>query len=143
MKKNRAILADSQSSINLWDILARVLAFEDGEIRRCTATFLSCMVVEQSIRSEIVNKLFTGIFRILSGSICASAGFGQCSGFLDCDTKRHLTHAVALIAETHSKQIIQSPSFSQYLKTLTNLQSSDDNALRANVVVTLEYLKAH
>jgi len=139
--QNRAFLASSQSSTNLWDMFARVLDLQDGEIRRCAATFVNNMAVEQNIRSELISKLLASMFRILGGTKCDSAGFGPCE-FLHRDTKRQMVHALSLVAETHAKQIALSPLFSQYLKTLTDLQSSDDNVLRLDVVVTLEYLKA-
>jgi len=142
--ENRAVLADSESSTNLWDIISHLLeCSKDGEILRNTASFLSCMAIEQSLRTDIISKLLSKMFTIIEGPKIESAGFGQCGDFLDFDTKRLLVHTVALTAETHAKQIIQSPLFSQYSKTLTNLQSSDDNALRGDVILTLKYLKAH
>jgi len=82
------------------------------------------------------------MFRLLSSSDCGSSGFGgECGELITRETQRQVVRALALITETHAKQIIQDPLSSQYLKTLSNLQASSDLVLRADVMITLQQMK--
>jgi len=140
--QNRALLVESHSETNLCDLLARVLQLPDVEVRRCGAAFLGNIATVTNLRSELISKLLGTMFNILSGSTCGSAGFGEgCGELIKRETQRQIVRALLLISETHAKQIIQDPSASSYVKTLTNLQSSNDPGLRADVLLTLEQLK--
>jgi len=141
--QNRSVLAEAHSSTNLVEILARVLQLPDVEVRRCGATLLANIAAMEKIRGELISKLLAIMFKILPSSDCGSAGFGEeCVELMGRETQRQIGRALALITETHAKQIIQDPLYSQYLKTLTNLQSNNDTALRADAIVTLQHLKA-
>jgi len=140
--QNRIVLAESHSTTNLCDILARVLQLPDVEIRRCGATFLKNIATLEKIRGELITKLLGTMFRLLSSSDCGSSGFGgECDELITRETQRQVVRALALITETHAKQIIQDPLSSQYLKTLSNLQASSDLVLRADVMITLQQMK--
>jgi len=141
--QNRSVLAETQSSTHLVEILARVLQLPDVEVRRCGATLLANVASMEKIRGELTDKLLAIMFKILRNPDCDSAGFGgDCVELMGRETQRQIGRALALIAETHAKDILQDPLYSQYLKTLTGLQSSNDTALRADAIVTLQHLKA-
>jgi hypothetical protein len=120
---NRAVLAESHGTTNLCDILARVLQLPDVEVRRCGATFLGNIAVLEDLRGELISKLLAVMFKILSSSDCGSSGFSDCSDLMGRETQRQIIRALALITETHAKQVSQDPLFSQYFKALTNLQT--------------------
>jgi hypothetical protein len=138
---NRAVLAESHGTTNLCDILARVLQLPDVEVRRCGATFLNNIAALEDLRGELISKLLAVMFKILSGSDCASAGFGDCGELMGRETQRQIIRALALMTETHAKQVCQDPLFSQYHKALTTLQTCSDSVLRADVIVTLQHLR--
>jgi len=140
--QNRSVLTEGHSSTNLVDVLGRILQLPDVEVRRCGATLLANIASMEKIRGELI-QLLAIMFKILLGTNCDSAGFGEeCVELMGRETQRQVGRALALITETHAKQIIQDPLYSQYLKTLTNLQSSNDIALRADAIVALQHLKA-
>jgi len=140
--ENRALLAESNSETNLCDILARVLQLPDVEVRRCGARFLGNIATVANLRSELITKLLGIMFSILSGSTCGSAGFGEgCGELIKREIQRQIVRALFLISETHAKQISEDPSASSYLKTLSNLQTTNDPVLRADVLLTLEQMK--
>jgi len=141
--QNRSVLAEAHNSTNIVDILGRVLQLPDVEVRRCGATLLANIASMEKIRGELISHLLAIIFKILPSPDCDCAGFGEeCVELMGRETQRQLGRALALISETHAKQIIQDPLYSQYLKTLTSLQSNNDTALRADAIVTLQHLKA-
>jgi len=141
--QNRSVLTEGHSSTNLVDVLGRILQLPDVEVRRCGATLLANIASMEKIRGELITHLLAIMFKILQVTNCDSAGFGEeCVELMGRETQRQVGRALALITETHAKQIIQDPLYSQYLKTLTNLQSSNDTALRADAIVTLQHLKA-
>jgi len=139
--QNRSVLTEGHSSTNLVDVLGRILQLPDVEVRRCGATLLANIASTEKIRGELITQLLAIMFKILLGTNCDSAGFGEVE-LMGRETQRQVGRALALITETHAKQIIQDPLYSQYLKTLTNLQSSNDTALRADAILTLQHLKA-
>jgi len=138
---NRAVLAESHGTTNLCDILARVLQLPDVEVRRCGATFLGNIAVLEDLRGELISKLLAVMFRILSSTDVGSAGFSDCVELMGRETQRQILRALALMTETHAKQVSQDPLFSQYFKALTKLQTCSDSVIRSDVNVTLQHLK--
>jgi hypothetical protein len=138
---NRAVLAESHGTTNLCDILARVLQLPDVEVRRCGATFLGNIAALEDLRGELISKLLAVMFRVLSSTDVGSAGFGDCVELMGRETHRQILRALALMTETHAKQVSQDPLFSQYFKALTKLQTCSDSIIRSDVNVTLQHLK--
>jgi len=144
-EQNRALISESFSATYLCETLATILQLSDGEVRRCGATFLGNLATLETLRGEFINKLLGIMFKVLSGSNCDSAGFGLgCSELINRETQRQIGRTLSLFSKTHAKQMSQDPSSSSYLKTLTYLQKSTNDALfQADVLSTLEQMSVH
>jgi len=138
--QNRAVFIESHGSqIDLCELIGQILQLPDVEVRRCGATFLGNLAVLETLREELITKLLPVMFQTLSKSDIGCAGFGD-SALIEKETHRQIVRALNTMIDTHAKQVVQDPFFSQYRKILVSLKASSDQNLRADVLLALQQL---